>query len=86
MQTIEMNKKAVLVLEDWDPFNVGRKAYAVEIADVVSELHIYDHPTDLAKRIRDIYEHSYATWIPIEKCMQIAYKLLAIKYEAKSIV
>ena len=61
MQTIEMNKKAILLLEEWDPFNVGRKAYELEIADVVAELQVLDHPTDLAKRIREIYEHSYET-------------------------
>lgn len=86
MQTIEMNKKAILLLEEWDPFKVGRKAYEQEIVDVVAELQVLDHPTDLAKRIREIYEHSFKLWIPIEKCMQIAYKLLAIKYEAKCIV
>lgn len=86
MQTIEMNKKAITLLEEWDPFNAGRKAYEHEIADVLTELEVLDHPTDLAKRIRDIYEHSYAIWIPIEKCIQISYKLLAVKYEAKSIV
>ncbi|MEK3937544.1 DUF1871 family protein [Sporosarcina sp. FSL W7-1349] len=86
MQTIEMNKKAVSLLEEWDPFQVGKKAYEMEIADVVSELQRLDHPTDLAKRIREIYEHSYEMWIPIENCMQISYKLIAIKYEAKCIV
>ncbi len=86
MQTIEMNKKAILLLQEWDPFNVGRKSYELEIADVIAELQVLDHPTDLAKRIREIYEHSYEIWIPIEKCMQIAYKLVAIKYEAKCIV
>lgn len=86
MQTIEMNKKAVTLLEEWDPFKEGKKAYEHEIVDVIFELHRLDHPTDLAKRIREIYEHSYEMWIPIEKCVQISYKLLAIKYEAKCIV
>ncbi|MDN4609086.1 DUF1871 family protein [Sporosarcina highlanderae] len=86
MQTIEMNKKAITLLEEWDPFNAGRKAYSLEIADVLADLQVLDHPTDLAKRIREIYEHSYQLWIPLEKCMQISYKLLAIKYEAKCIV
>ncbi|WP_218624935.1 DUF1871 family protein [Sporosarcina sp. BP05] len=81
-----MNKKAVALLEQWDPFEAGPKAYALEIVDVVADLHRLDHPTDLAKRIREIYEHSYKLWIPIEKCVQISYKLLAIKYEAKCIV
>lgn len=81
-----MNKKAVALLEQWDPFDVGPKAYVHEIVDVVSDLQRLDHPTDLAKRIREIYEQSYKLWIPIEKCVQISYKLLAIKYEAKCIV
>ena len=86
MHTIEMNKKAVALLEQWDPFKAGPKAYELEIGDVVSDLHRLDHPTDLAKRIREIYEHTYQLWIPIENCVQISYKLLAIKYEAKCIV
>lgn len=86
MNMINMNKKAITLLEKWDPFDAGRKAYKLEIVDVVAELHRLDHPADLAKRIRDIYEHSYERWIPIENCVQISYKLLAIKYEAKCIV
>lgn len=86
MQTIEMNKQAVVLLEQWDPFEEGPKAYELEIADVVAELHRLDHPVDLAKKIREIYEYSYKIWIPIEKCVQISYKLLAIKFEAKCIV
>ena len=86
MQTTEMNKKAVTLLEKWDPFKEGAKAYKLEIVDVVAELHDIDHPADLAKKIREIYEHSYEIWIPLEDCVQISYKLLAIKYEAKCIV
>lgn len=81
-----MNKKAIHLLEEWDPFLNGPDAYGLEIADVVAELHLLDHPTDLAKRIREIYEHSYAIWIPLEDCMQISYKLLAVKFEAKCII
>jgi len=86
MYTIGMDKKVIAILENWDPFNEGEKAYAHEIADVVLELHILDDPTDLAKRIREIYEHTYKLWIPIENCVQVSYKLLAVKYEAKCIV
>lgn len=86
LQTVEMNKKAVALLQEWDPFQMGKEAYELEIVDVVTELHHLDHPTELAKRIQEIYEHSYELWIPIEKCVQMSYKLLAIKYEAKCIV
>ncbi|AOV07009.1 DUF1871 family protein [Sporosarcina ureilytica] len=86
MEIMEMNKKAIAVLEEWDPFQVGNNAYKLEIVDVVAALHRFDHPVDLAKSIREIYAHSFELWIPIEKCIQISYKLLAIKYEAKCIV
>lgn len=86
MQTMEMNKKAVAILEKWDPFKEGAKAYELVIVDVVAELQRIDYPADLAKKIREIYEHSYEIWIPFEDCVNISYKLLAIKYEAKCIV
>lgn len=86
MQTVEMNKRAAKLLKQWDPFEAGEDAYELEIADVVSSLQNIDHPTDLAKCIREVYEHSYEIWIPLENCMEISYKLLAVKYEAKCIV
>lgn len=86
MEIIDMNKKAITVLEQWDPFQEGQDAYKLEIMDVVEALHRFDHPVDLAKSIREIYERSFEIWIPIEKCVQVSYKLLAIKYEAKHIV
>lgn len=86
MENIEMNRKAVRLLQTWDPFNMGSQAYDTETADVVAALQGIDHPTELAKRIQEVYEHSYELWIPIEQCVQIAYKLIAIKYEAKCIV
>lgn len=86
MQTVDINKKAALLLKQWDPFQQGEHAYDAEIADVVAELHQVDHPADLAKRIRNVYEHTHEIWIPLENCMEISYKLIAVKYEANSIV
>lgn len=86
MEIREMDRKASAVLKQWDPFQEGKDAYELEIVDVVAALHRYDDPVDLAKSIREIYEHTFKLWIPIEKCIQISYQLLAIKYKAKSIV
>ncbi|WP_432352559.1 DUF1871 family protein [Sporosarcina sp. A2] len=86
MQTAKITKKAITLLEEWDPFLAGPKAYELEIADVVADLHVLDHPTDLAKRIREVYERTYEMWIPLEDCMQISYKLLAVKFEEKCII
>ncbi|MCP2036077.1 hypothetical protein L1279_003099 [Planomicrobium sp. HSC-17F08] len=86
METSEMNRKAARILEEWDPFTVGEGRYDMEIVDVVDQLHLLDHPSDLAKQIQKIYEFSFGKWIPLEKCVDISYKLLGLKYEAKSII
>ena len=86
MESIKMNRQAVKLLQMWDPFNIGPDAYDTETADVVAALQGIDHPSELAKCIQEVYEHSYEQWIPLEQCVQIAYKLIAVKYEAKCIV
>lgn len=86
METAEISKKATLLLEEWDPFFAGPNGYKAEIVEVIANLCVMDHPTDVAKLIRVVYEKSYRLWIPIEDCMQISYKLIAVKFEAKSII
>ncbi|WP_193769056.1 DUF1871 family protein [Metasolibacillus meyeri] len=86
MENIEMNQKAVKVLEEWDPFQLGEGNYDTEAADVVAALQGIDDPSDLAKVIQAVYEHSYEQWIPFEHCVEMAYKLIAIKFEAKCII
>lgn len=86
MDTIEMNRRAGKLLEKWDPFSIGEGEYDTEVADVLVALQGLDHPSDLAKSIQLIYEFSFGQWIPIEKCIEISYKLLAIKFEAKCII
>ncbi len=81
-----MNQKAVKVLEEWDPFQLGEGNYDTEAADVVAALQGIDDPSDLAKVIQAVYEHSYEQWIPFEHCVEMAYKLIAIKFEAKCII
>jgi hypothetical protein len=86
MENIEMNQKCVQLLQQWDPFGFGGHSYDTETADVVAALQGIDDPTDLAKVIQTVYEYSFEQWIPFEKCVSIAYKLLAIKFEAKCII
>ncbi|MEC1178021.1 DUF1871 family protein [Metasolibacillus meyeri] len=86
MENIEMNQKAVKVLEEWDPFQLGEGNYDTEAADVVAALQGIDDPSNLAKVIQAVYEHSYEQWIPFEHCVEMAYKLIAIKFEAKCII
>lgn len=81
-----MNRRAGTVMEEWDPFSIGSKRYNNEIAVVVEHLQVLDHPSELAKKIQSIYESTFKKWIPLEQCVDVSYKLLAIKYEAKSII
>ncbi|MFS0875826.1 DUF1871 family protein [Solibacillus isronensis] len=86
MDNIEMNQKCVHLLEQWDPFSYGSESYATETADVVAALQNIDDPTILAKVIQRVYEYSFEQWIPFEQCVAIAYKLIAVKFEAKCII
>ncbi|MGN7477577.1 DUF1871 family protein [Solibacillus silvestris] len=86
MENIEMNQKCVHILQQWDPFGFGAESYDTETADVVAALQGIDDPTKLAKVIQKVYEHSFEQWIPFEKCVAIAYKLIAVKFEAKCII
>ncbi|NLY79944.1 MAG: DUF1871 family protein [Lysinibacillus sp.] len=81
-----MIQKAKLALMKWDPFHIGENCYEPESCDVIAALQTIDDPTELAKVIRRVYEHSFEVWIPFEKCVEISYKLLAIKFEAKCII
>lgn len=82
----EMNRKAARVLEEWDPYSIGGDLYGSEILEVVAQLHVLDDPSDLAKQIQSIYQFTFEKWIPLEHCVAISYKLLALKYEAKCII
>lgn len=86
VENIEMNRKAVFVLAQWDPFKLGEDSYDTETADVVAALQGINDPSDLAKVIQRVYEHSFEQWIPLEDCVDIARKLIAIKYEAQCII
>lgn len=80
---IKMNQKAIHIVQQWNPFNMDDFSYETEAADVVAFLQSIDDPSELGKRIQVIFEHSFEQWIPIEKCVEISYKLLALKFEAK---
>ena len=86
MGTSEMNRRAASVLKEWDPFGIGEDLYENEITGVMAQLHLLDDPSDLAKQIQSIYEFSFAKWIPLEKCVDVSYKLLGLKFKAKCII
>nr|WP_198044689.1 DUF1871 family protein [Lysinibacillus timonensis] len=86
MDNIMMNQKALQLLREWDPFNIGEDHYDTETSDVVAALQGIDDPSTLAKVIQTVYEHSFEEWIPFEHCVSISYKLIAVKFEAKCIL
>lgn len=82
----EMNRQATYIMDEWDPFSAGSGHYDTEITGVLAQLQLLDDPSSLAKQIQRIYKSSFPQWIPLEKCVEISYKLLALKFEAKSII
>ena len=79
MNNIEMNRQAVKLLEQWDPFQLGEEAYETETADVVGALQGPVDQQQLAQIIQRVYEFSFEQWIELEKCEQIASELLKLK-------
>ena len=86
MVTGDMNRQARDVMDQWDPFSQGSGKYDAEILDVIAQLQVLDDPSNLAKQIQRIYEINFKQWIPLERCVDVSYKLLALKFEAKSII
>lgn len=86
MDVIVMNRKAIHIIQQWNPFNLVDFSYETEAADVVAKLQNIDDPSELGKEIQMVFEHSFEQWIPLEKCVDLSYKLLALKFEAKCVI
>ncbi|MFF2500564.1 DUF1871 family protein [Peribacillus sp. NPDC058075] len=79
MDTQQMNLALVAVMQEWDPFKIGWDLYEPEIADTVVAIRDIDDPKELAEKIKSIYEFSFDESVQIDKCMEVAQKLLIIK-------
>ena len=79
MENVELNRRAVEVLEQWDPFGIGLQ-YDTEAADVVAALQTVKDAQTLAKIIQDVYEYSFEQLIPIDQCQAMAEKLIQVRY------
>ncbi|MTD31811.1 DUF1871 family protein [Planomicrobium sp. YIM 101495] len=86
MDMSEMNRRAGRVLEEWGPLAAGSDGCQTEIAEVLKELETLDHPSELGRKIQHVYADAFGKWIPLEDCVEVSYKLLALKYEAKHII
>ncbi|UYY98586.1 YugE family protein [Peribacillus frigoritolerans] len=82
MDTQQMNLALVAVLQEWDPFKIGWDLYEPEIADTVVAIRDIDDPKELAEKIKSIYEFAFDESIQMEKCLDVARKLLFIKNDA----
>ena len=82
MENIELNRKAVRILEEWDPFQLGTESYETETADVVAALQGITQTLELAEVIQSVYEYSFEQWIPLDDCLTIADKLIALRHQA----
>ncbi|WP_027410536.1 DUF1871 family protein [Anoxybacteroides tepidamans] len=81
MDMAKTNETLLEIVQRWDPFGYGTDAYETEAVDVVQAVHEYDSPMVLAKKIQAIYEFSFEEVIPLEKCINLARSLLAVKQE-----
>lgn len=64
------------------PFPDRMGSYEPEIADTVVALRDIDSPQELAEKIKSIYEFAFDETVKMEKCLEVAQKLLIIKNDA----
>lgn len=81
MENIEMNQRAVALLAQWDPFQIGAENYDTETADVVAALQGTTDVKVLAEIIQRVYEHSFEQWIDLARCEDIARQLVTLKLQ-----
>lgn len=82
MDTQQMNVAFVATLQEWDPYGIDGELYEPEIADTVVAIRDIDDPQQLAEKIKSIYEFAFDESIQMERCLQVAQKLLIIKNDA----
>ena len=81
MDNYELNRKAVKLLEEWDPFELGAVSYETEAADVVAALQGTTDVEQLAEVIQTVYEYSFEQWIPKEQCVHMAKQLVQLRHK-----
>lgn len=82
MDTQQMNIAFVNTLQEWDPYGIGGELYEPEIADTVMAIRDIDDPQELAGKIKSIYDFAFDEPVKLERCLQVAQKLLIIKNDA----
>jgi len=86
MSQSELVRRVQYILVQWNPLESKAHTYIKESEEVEAILQSIDDPSELGKQIQVIYEKSFNQWVPFEKCVEISYKLLALKFTAKSVI
>ncbi|WP_416828570.1 DUF1871 family protein [Ectobacillus polymachus] len=71
--------KLVEVVKEWDPFQFGPEFYETEASDIVQIVTKFDDIDYIATKIQRIYFLSFEEKIAIERCKQLAQKLVELK-------
>lgn len=76
---LDVNRELIRLLNEWDPFTIGEGNYDIEIADCILAVHVNENEKNLGKAIQEIYAFSFEKCIPIQKCNDLAIRLLEVK-------
>lgn len=69
----------VEIVKEWDPFDYGSDFYETEAIDVVQIADAFDDADYISRKIQHVYFMSFEEVVAIEKCKQLAERLLSIK-------
>jgi hypothetical protein len=68
----ELNIKILNMIQEWDPFKTATMSNDAEAADVIQLAHQSLGTEDLAKRIKEVYDHSFEVDMSFQECLVLA--------------
>ena len=71
MNMQQMNLAIVNVLQEWDPFDMGKENYEIEIADAIFAVAEAEDISELATQLRAIYEFSFDEKLDVSEYLQV---------------
>ena len=82
MNMQQMNLALIHVLQEWDPFDLGKENYETEIADVIFAVSEAENSAELANQLMAIYEFSFEEKLDVSEYLLVAEKLITIRNSA----
>ncbi|EKU48048.1 DUF1871 family protein [Staphylococcus massiliensis] len=84
MNNNDLNIELYKLIANWNPMNFDDPTLGdAEVYEVMDQVHQLGEPDKIAHEIQNIYQFSFETTIPYERCKAIADQAVALKSSCK---